>query len=988
MQGNAFAQNVTVKGKVVDESGEPLPGVAVIVDGTTIGESTDLDGNYTLGNVPSNATLVYSCVGMTTVTEQVNGRNTINVTMAVDQNLLEETIVIGYGTIKKSDLTGAVSVVKPEDFKTRSVTSVGDALQGAAAGVTVRSQGGLGELPSIQIRGTGNLTNTDPLYIIDGVPTSNNVGFNVNDIETIQVLKDASSAAIYGSRAANGVIIITTKKGAEGKPRIEYSTQISSQSMKRLDLTNGDQWREIMTETVNNGYAKGSFTGTAFDWFTNDTDWQKEFYKTALQQEHNLAISGGGKDSKFRTSFGYMDNPGYTLGRNFKRFTASVNSEFKLGIFSVGESVQVGKTYSKSHSYTTLGEVIGMSPIIAVYDDVYGKQGWGYGNQQKGYSTAHNVVAHAQDENGFSESDRLYLRASAWATVKILPWLEYKLNLGTSLNDNDSHSWTTGYEFAAGFTDVASSASSSASRSWDYLVENTLSINKKLGNHGINAVLGQSYQDSQSRSLSSGRQYLVSTAGGTYLQNVSSGTNISSAEGSNTRYKLLSYFGRLNYDYDGRYLLQATVRADGTSRFAKGNKWGVFPSVSLGWHVSNESFYNLAWMNDLKLRVNYGTLGSQNVGNYDYQSLVNSYTGYDFNGGNNRTNGQAVVELANEDITWEKKTTLNAGVDMAFLDNRLQASVEYYNSKSIDVLYAQSIMKTVGSTSNPIVNSASLTNQGVELTATWRDQINENWSYSVSANLSHNKNTLDGLGYGITQYDATTTLSKVGYPLGLFYLVKTDGLYQTDEEAAAHGVINNARAGDVKYVDFDESGTISNADRQLLEDKSPWPKLEASLNFTINYKNWTAQVFGFGQFFKWVHNGSRLSLDNLTNQSNISMRYYNNAWSESNKHNNVWYPKESWNYTQNDLNYTDRWLERGDFFKFSTLSLAYNCKFKGSVAKVINSAKFSLTAQNFLCLTKYSGFDPDFVGGMFTPGNSGNSLANPRSLILGVNLNF
>lgn len=985
------AQDLSVKGTVTDTAGEPIIGAAVQVEGTSNGTITDLDGNYTLNNVPSGAHLVFSYVGMETQKVAVNGRTTVNATLKEDAIQLEETVVIGYGSIKKSDLTGAVSVVKTEDFKNRNVTSVGDALQGAAPGVTVRSSGGLGDLPSIQIRGTGNLTNNDPLYIIDGVPTDNNIGFNPNDIETIQILKDASAAAIYGSRAANGVIIITTKNGKEGKTKIELSAQLSVQNLNKLDFVDGDEWRSIMTQVYQNGINKGSYSGEIPSFWQNNTDWQDEYMKTGFLQEYNLGVSGGGENSKFRISFGYMDNSGYNIGQNLDRFTANAKSQFTRGIFTFGESIQLGKTNRKYRQDDTcdLDEVVKNIPIIPVHDDVYGKNGWGYGNSQYAYTNAYNVVATADDSNGYRKLQELYMRASAWMDVKLTDWLTYKLNVGANILDTQYSDWGTGYQYAYGFTDTASFANANSARTNTYLIENTLSANKTLGKHNIAAVVGQSYQDENYRFLSAASQDLVTSAGGSYLINVSGGTTVAGATGTTTEHRLLSYFGRLNYDFDGKYLVQATVRRDGTSRFAKDNRWGTFPSVSLGWRISNENFYHIKWMNELKLRASYGVLGSQNVGNYDYQSIINSYTGYAFNGGTSLTSGQAIVELANSNITWEKKETTNIGLDMGFFDNRLQASLEYYISKSKDVLYTQSILKTVGSTSNPVVNSASIDNKGVELSLNWKDKINSDWSYSVGVNLSHNKNTLTGLGYGVDSYDATTTLSKVGESIGLFYLIKTDGLYQTDEEAQADGLISTAKAGDVKYIDYNGDGSITQDDRQLLTDKSPWPKLEASLNLTVNYKNWSAQVFGFGQFFKYVFNGTRLTTDALTGQTQISKEYAKNAWSETNKHNDARYPRESWNSTENDISYSDRWLERGDFFKFSTLSVGYNYRPKGFLGKFIESAKFTVTAQNFLCLTGFSGYDPDFTNSnLFTPGYVTTSNPNPRSFIFGVNVNF
>lgn len=993
MVTTVMGQNITVSGTVTDTSNQPIIGAAVQVEGTTNGVITDLDGNYTLANVSPEATLVFSYVGMTTQKIAVAGKTTINVVLQEDNVMLEETVVIGYGTIKKSDLTGAVSVVKTDDFKNRSVTSIGDALQGSAPGVTVHTSGSLGDLPFIQIRGTGNLTNVDPLYIIDGVPTDNNVGFNANDVESIQVLKDASAAAIYGSRAANGVIIITTKSGKQGKTKVDFSTQLAFQNMRQLDFVNGDEWRAMMTQVYQNGIDKGTYADAIPAFWKNNTDWQDEFMKTGFQQEYNLAISGGGENSNYRISFGYLDNNGYDISETMNRFTTSVRSEFKRGIFTFGESLNLGKTnihsHAKDYDETTLASVVGMVPIIAVRDDVYGKNGWGYGNLNYANTNAYNVVAASDDANGWVKNADLYMRGSAWAEAKLTDWLTYKLNLGLTLTDTQFNSWGTGYAYAYGFTDTSSFANSSSTRSTTYLIENTLSFNKTFNKHNISAVLGQSYQDTQYRDEGAGSQNLVSSAGGKYLTNVSGGTTVASATGTESQSRLLSYFGRLNYDYAGKYLLQATVRRDGSSRLSPDNRWGTFPSLSLGWRISREDFYHINWMNDLKLRASYGVLGSQNISDYAYQRIINSYTGYDFKGNSAFVNGQAITDITNNAIKWEKKESTNIGVDMAFLDNRLQASLEYYISNSKDVLYTQQILHSVGSVSNPVVNSASIKNTGVELSLNWRDKINDDWSYSVGLNLAHNSNKLTGLGYGVDSYDATTTLSKVGNPIGMFYLVKTDGLYQTDAEAASDGVIANAKAGDVKYVDYNGDGSITLDDRQLLTDKSPWPKLEANLNINVNYKDWGLQIAGFGQFFKWVYNGTRARTDMLTSQHQISREYYNNVWSETNKHNDVRYPRTAWGYTGNDLNYTDRWLERGDYFKFSTIALSYNYKAKGFLSKFMDSAKITLTAQNVLCFTGYSGYDPDYINtNLFTPGVANIINPNPRSFIIGLNLNF
>ena len=986
-----FAQTRTIRGTVTDATGEPVAGVAVMVKGnTSLGTSTDVDGRYTLANVPSNATLVYSFIGMDTQEIAVAGQTNIDVTMNDSAEMLEEMVVIGYGSIKKADLTGAVSVVNEEDYKNKANNSIADALQGLAAGVNVRSSGGLGDLPTVLIRGTSSLTDNTPLYIIDGIPTSNNIGFNVDDIESIQILKDASAAAIYGSRAANGVIIITTKQGEAGNVTINFSNQTSVQWNKRDDFAGHDEVVELLTQAYDDARNTGVGRAATPNFWTHDTDWQDAFYKTGIQQKYDLSLSGGSKNARFRASFGHMSNSGAQIGRSMRRETASINSTFTKGIFTLGESVQFGLTNNRSHGNCGLGDVVGMSPLVPIHDDVYGKRGWGIGNNtgNPAYTTAYNVVATADESNNLSLSEAMYIRASAWAQVKLpIDGLTYKLNLGANINDNHSRSWETGTQFALNFTDTASNARANASRGTTYLIENTLNYDKSFGKSTINMVLGQSYQDTFSSNVGSARQQLVQTAGGYYLKNVTSGLVLSGATGTTSQSRLISYFGRVNYSYASKYLFQATVRADGSSRFAPGNKWGYFPSMSVGWRVSQEDFWNIPWMNDFKIRYSYGQLGSQNVGNYDWMSLINSYTSYNYAGGLNPTAGQAITELSNNNISWETLVQHNAGIDMAFLNNQLLVTAEYYLSQSRDCLYNQEILRATGATNNPVVNSATLSNRGVELQIQWRQNVSRDFNYRIGMNFSHNENRLDGLGYGVTQYYTTNTMSEVGNPLGLFYLVVADGLFQTDEEANASG-LRNARAGDINFQDLNGDARINTADRQVIYDKSPWPKLEASLNIMANYKHWTMQISGFGEFFKYTLNGYRSTVDGRAANTIHQLHSGRNWWTESNQHNDIWYPRARIGYTNNDVAYTTRFLERGDFFKFNSISLGYNVNPKGVVGTVIRNLRLSVTAQNMITLTKFSGLDPDFKGGTFTPGNYGTQVSNPYTIIFGLNMTF
>lgn len=994
----ALAQTRTISGTVTDSASEPVAGAAVMVQGnSSIGTTTDIDGKYTLSNVPSGSVLVFTFIGMDTEEVAVGNSNTIDVVMDYASEMLEEMVVIGYGSIKKADLTGAVSVVSTEDFKNKANNSIADALQGMAAGVNVRSTGDLGSLPTVLIRGTSSLTDNTPLYIIDGIPTSNDIGFNVDDIESMQVLKDASAAAIYGSRAANGVIIITTKSGQAGQTQIQVSNQTSIQWNKRLDLADATEWKQIMTRVYQDGIARGVTDRTTVpDFLPGNTDWQEEFFKLGVQQKNDLSISGGSKNARFRVSYGHMSNSGAQIGRNMRRQTVSINSTLTRGIVTFGESLQMGLTSMKTPAYTTLGEVVGMLPIVPIYDDSeFGKLGYGIGNSERGYTTAHNIVAESNYDNGWTETQNIYMRGNAYMQVRVpgVKGLTYKLSLGANINDNQSRSWSTGVNYALNFTDQSSSATANASRRTSFIVENTLNYDRELGKHTINAVLGQSYQANNNVSSSATRQNLISTNSGQYLTNVSSGITISGANGTTSQSRLISYFGRLNYSYDSRYLLQATVRADGSSRFAPGNKWGVFPSASVGWRVSQEDFWNVSWMNDLKFRYSYGQLGSQNVGDYDWMSLVNSYTSYLIGGETaSVAPGQAITEVSNSDISWETLVQHNVGVDMAFFNNQLLVTAEWYHSQSRDCLYQQTILKTVGATGSPYVNSATLTNTGVELQLKWRQNVGKDFSYSITANLAHNKNKLEDLAYGVQEYDAGSAISRVGHPLGQFYAIVSDGLFKSDEEAQNYKnsegkvIQPNAKAGDIKWVDINDDGQINQSDRQILEDKSPWPGLDASLNFMMSYKGFEFQISGFGEFFKWTRNGTRAQMDALT--ISAQRRSGVNWWSTDNQHNDVWYPRQAWGHTENDLGNTDRWIERGDFFKFNSLSFGYNWTPKGVISTVIKNLRASVTAQNLLTLTRYSGYDPDFTGGIHTPGNAGNTIANPYSFIFGLSITF
>lgn len=992
---NANAQNRAVSGIVRFQDSSPVPGAFIYVkSNTSIGTTSDVDGRWSL-SVPPDAVLVFSFIGTKTQEVPVGNRSTIDVVLENDTEMIDEMVVIGYGSVKKSDLTGAVSVVKTDEFKNKMNLSIGDALQGMAAGVSVRSGGDIGSLPSIQIRGTANLTNNDPLYVIDGMPTSNSAEFNVDDIETIQVLKDASAAAIYGSRAANGVIIITTKKGKKGEPKIEFGSKISIQNLPRMAFAEADEWKAVFDLAFDNSIADG-YEGVTkrMNHWDNNTDWQEEFFKTGVVQEYNLGFSNGNDNGNYRASFSYLNNSGVTLGRNMSRLTARVNSETKKGRLTFGETLLVGhtKTINNGGSFTS---VVRMIPTIPVYAKTESElaaattHGYGRGSTDNARSLGSNPVAEAN--TGESYTNQLRIQGNAYMQVDIFDFLNYKISMGTTLSDSDSRSWTPGYSNALNGSNGQSSASALSNRYYHNVVENTLNFNKSFGKHSINAVAGMTYENENMYTSAVTKNNLISTASGEFFKNVDSATDLTSGAGATSENALISYLARVNYDFGGKYLLTATVRHDGSSRFSKQYRWGTFPSISAAWRISKENFFNVPWINDLKVRANYGTLGSQNVGNYDYQMFVNSYAQYRFDG-NGATMGQAIVDLANNDLTWETLTQQNYGIDAAFLGNRLQVSAEYFNSKSKDVLTTLKILATTGSASSPYVNAASITNKGFELTLSWRDKIGTDFNYSISANVSHTKNTLDDFGYGKIEEYTSRCVTRVGHSIGAYYLIETDGLFQSEEEVLNYkskdgSVIQpDAKPGDIRFKDANGDGKISDADRVVLDDKSPWPKLETGITFMAQYKGFDFTLSGYGAFGQWAYNNTRMYTDNLNDCANI--RAGQKWWGFNGyKTNNAWFPRPLYSNPKNSAYYIDRWIENSSYFKFSTISLGYTLNAPKNF-RVFDSIRLSVTGQNLITLTKYTGYDPDFKGSLFEPGVDYQAQPAPKSVIFSLNINF
>lgn len=985
---SSFAQGLTVRGLVSDTNGLPLTGVTVLVVGTTTGTVTDLDGNFVLENVPSNSILEVSYVGMTTQLIPLEGRTILNIVLEEDAELLEELVVIGYQTIRKADLTGSVSVFNPDEMKNTIVTgTVGDAL-GTLPGVNVRTSGAPGREGKVEIRGTGTFGNSAPLYVVDGVVSGANRDFNFNDIESIQVLKDASAAAIYGSRAGNGVIIITTKQGSEGKMKIEVSSRATMQWLPRYNLTNRDKWIELNDLAFTNS---GRQPANHFD---ANTDWQEEVFKTGIVQDHNISFSGGGKENRYFISGNYQSNSGTTIGTQSERFTlrsnTSASRDFGENVtFRVGENIVLSQFSVDELNTNPIIDVYRMLPTIPIYDpNNEARGGYGYGDGSRDVTFGTNPFAKEDFEE--TKNGNLRIRGNLFTELELMSVLKYRFNLGFDFS-NDEHSylrkegfWTFNQPYDP------SSLNKNQAQYQGLVFDNTLEYNQSFGRSDFSAVLGTSYFTSTYEQVWGTKNDVLMTSDGSYFDTLDAALSNPRTGNYRDLQKMFSIFGRVNYNYDERYLASFTMRRDESSKFSPDNRVGYFPSISAGWRISNEEFFESSWIDDLKIRANYGVLGNSNIGVWDWVSFITTFPQAVFGVDQNVHTGMTQIRLANNDLRWEKLTQFNAGFDAVMLNNKLDLSVDYFLKETKDVLAPMQILMATGNNGgNPYVNAVTLENTGVEFSATWRDNITSDLRYSVNLNGSFLKNKIKDIAYeleeGFTQWN---TKSIPGHPIGEWYLIKTDGLFRTPQEVLDHrnseGVIiqPNAQPGDVKFIDYNDDGMITDEDRQHLG--STIPKFQLGSNIGLEYKNIDLQVQLTGAFGHKSFNGPRSGFDRFDDNSNYRASY--DPWSPDNP--NAKDPRPIYSDSRNVRGDQDRWLENGSYLKVRQIALGYNLP-KALLGSTFQNIRVYVNAQNLITLTSYKGLDPEFLNSsIWERSYDGGAYPNPYGVTLGANLTF
>ncbi len=959
-----FAQN-TVSGTITDFESNPLPGVTVVVKGTQHGVASDANGRYSI-SVADKDVLVYSFIGMITKELQYAGQNRIDVKMIPDDYELDAVVVVGYGTTRKSDLTGSIASVKSDDLKNTKVGLVGNALQGMAAGVQVTQPSAKpGADASIIIRGRGSVNaGNAPLVIVDGIPAS--LGdIAAGDIESIEILKDASSASIYGNRGSNGVVLITTKSGSQGKTRVSFNAQGGLISMmNKMNLMNSQQYYDLV-----------NLSGQSYTWTTAElqqlsrgetTDWQNAVTQPGNFQNYNASFSGGSEKSTHFLGIDYYDHEGVVKNSWYNRLTMRYNNDSKLndwitlGVrFNFMESKIKNINEETDELYGTMYSAISSQPTAPVYD-TDGDYFDGFLNTKANPVAIVDLLDRTTQRSNFNGS--FFLEFEPVKNLKIRTnnsgQLVYSLT-------NEYEDPRMGQHYSQ---EGVAKISNAKNRYWQ--TENTITYDKKFNEHKINVMGGFSASRND-------YQYSFAQAKGvdpiTRYYNLGGGSDFGPDASHSTASTLASFYARANYNYGERYLLTFTMRADGSSKFAPDHRWGYFPSLAAAWRISEEDFMtDLREINNLKLRVSLGMLGNQNIGDYLYSALVSrggENNNYVFDG--NLYTGATYTSISNPNLTWEKSKQLDVALDYGFFGNRIAGTVEYYFKRSTDLLWSVTLPLESGYQSS-LTNVGVLDNRGIEFTVNSVNVNSKNFQWVTSFNITHNKNNVTEL------YDGKTDINKsifVGHSLGEFYLLKADGIWQVSE--ASEASVYNAEPGDRKILDLKKDNQINSEDREFCGRSTP--AYFGGMTNTFKYRNIDLIVFINYAGGYYINNSLLRFLNSYNTWGNASVDYYNNYWKEDRPTNKYPAPRIGSSYSNGDG--TDANLENGAYIRIKNIELGYTLPQRWSGSLKASSIRGFISVQNLFTFTRYSGYDVEAA-------QQSNAYPGSRATLGGISVNF
>ena len=981
--GNLSLAQLTIKGNVTSGDGIPLIGASVVVQGSSSGTVTNLDGNYELEVPAAESVLEFSYVGYRTKTITVGNQSIIDMVLDEASSLLDEVVVVGYGTQEKEDITGAISSVKGEDFQNLPVTGASQALQGRAAGVNVVRNGGApGQAGAIRIRGIGTVNNAEPLIIIDGVPVANASinDVNPNDIESIEILKDASASAIYGQRAANGVVLITTKRGGFGeKISVQFNAYAGfSNPVETVDVLDAATLAEVKREAYTNDGREVPEIWTLPVFQETRTDWQDELLQTGNVQNYDFTIRGGGERSAFALSGGYFAEEGMMKNSSFDRYYVRLNSDHKVTDWlTIGENLQFtrqeGNFLNTSSAQSgILWSAIRFHPGLPVIADkgnaIPGHEEGDYGSSSLvpgggEFGDINNPIFTADTEDDLSTNHRLL--GNLYAELKLLEGLKFRANFAIDgeIFDRESFNIIIDRQIRARSRNTLNRNYSEA---YSLLGEYFLTYDKTFGAHALNIVGGYTAQQFVAESINAQRRdYSNEDPDQRFLD---AGSTISGASGTRSENSLVSAFTRLSYSFDDKYLLTGTFRADGSSKFADGNKWGYFPAFSAGWRISREPFLadnNL--ISFLKLTAGWGQLGNQEVPGLQYLALISGGRRYSFGG--EQVVGSSQSRFPNEDISWETAEMINVGLDVGFLDNRLLANINYFIKDTKDMLLAPPTVGTTGRTSIPDQNVGELRNQGLELEIAYRNKGTNGFTYSIGANAAFIDNEVTKLfegsflgsrNYGRPNEEIARTF--VGSPIGTFYGWQTDGLYNSESEVNSDPNIANdprkeagqIQPGDVRFVDLNGDGVVDSEDRTILGD--PFPDVTYGLNAQFGYQGFDLTLFFLGVAGVDIYNADRMQGLDASYPFNLYADAAN-RWTSSNTGTDI--PRAAINRDNRNFRTSDLFIEDGSFLRLKNLTLGYTFPSSMTSKAGISTLRIYITGQNVFTATGYSGIDPE-----------------------------
>ncbi|HCX24127.1 MAG TPA: SusC/RagA family TonB-linked outer membrane protein [Cytophagales bacterium] len=1013
----ATAQEQVITGRIIDaETKESIPGATILVKGTQNGAISDLDGNFRLQIGPDDEqVLVVAFVGYKSQEVSVIGRSTVEVSLMMDVAALEEVVVVGYGTQKKALNTGANLKVSGEDIQKLSTTNALQGLQGQTPGVQLSSTSGQpGSGMRVVIRGAGSLSGSGPLYVVDGVLTGDVSYLNPADIASVDILKDAASAAIYGSQAANGVVLITTKKGKAGQSRVTFDSYYGVQNVARkADMLNAREYATIMNEAAINSGKVPYFSNAEIDSLAANanTNWMDQmFVENAVTQNYALGFSGGTETSNFSTSLSYTGQEGIVGGAalsNYERYGFRINSEKSMfdGFLTIGENLTFAYTNSNGvgvgNQYNnTLRAAFNTSPFLPMYDSL----GNFYDNSNSTWYNGESNPYAAMVYNNQNENNGQKLLGNIYAELKPIKGLSIKTRLGVDYYANEGHSFSPEYQLSIysfrNYTEVSQSMSKGRSLLWD----NWASYDVNIAKHGLGFMVGSSmYQFQGSSMYTANRDAVFSDLEHAYINNTTNtnGANISINGTGDNPDNRLSYFARVNYNFNEKYLLNATFRADGSSRFAEGNQWGYFPSVSAGWVATEEGFLKSNnVIRFLKVRASWGQVDNQNVGAYQYLApIATMNTNYVFGVEEGAlTPGAYPSRLSNPNLQWETAEQLNVGFDSRLINGGLNLSVDWYKKTNKDWLIVAPVLATAGADA-PYINGGDVINTGIEMALTYNSNFGDLY-YTVGVNGSYNQNevgeipTSDGIIHGASNQLFDNSLefyrAQSGFPIGYFWGLETDGIFQNEAEVAAHstgeGLIQpDAQPGDVRYIDQNNDGIINDNDR--IELGNPNPDFIFGFNIALDYKGLDFSILGSGVAGNQIVQSYRNHANQYANYTSEVL----NRWHGEGTSNTM--PRVTEN-SSNWLQFSDLYVKDGDYLRISNITVGYD--FKNLVpGEKFGKLRLYASVLNAFTFTNYTGMDPEIGYGIdngetdrFSSGIDLGYYPRPRTIMVGLNVSF